>query len=356
MTIEELTTLEKLNEAFYECAKASYWKESTQRYKADLLSKNLKLQHDLRTGQYNQGKTIDFSINERGKKRCINAPNIRDRVVQKVLCKYVLVPRLSKFLIYDNYASLKGRGTSFARKRIEVLLRKFLTEHEDGYILQIDIRKYFDSIDHATIKQMVWEKLKEPPEVMNLVDYLIDGSSKTDIGLNLGAEIPQILSVFYLSGIDNYIKTVKGEKYYGRYMDDIFLISHDKEHLKDVLREIKAKLKDIKLEINDRKTKITQVKHGFTFMQIKYSVSDKKIIKRPTRSKITRERRRLKSFKRLLVKNRITLEEVKNCYKSWRNSLLTDCNSANKSILKMDKTFKELFNKPIQERSKTWER
>ena len=116
MTIEELTTLEKLNNAFEECSKISHWKESTQRYRANLLSRNLELQDDLRNGTYRVSETIDFIITERGKTRQIKAPVMRDRIVQKILCKEILIPQLSKPLIYDNYASLKNRGTSFARK------------------------------------------------------------------------------------------------------------------------------------------------------------------------------------------------------------------------------------------------
>ena len=136
MTIEELTTLDNLCDAFYKCAKVSYWKESTQNFKANLLLKCVELQEDLRNGKYKVSPTVDFVLSERGKVRQINAPVIRDRVVQKVLMEHILLPALSRPLIYDNYASLKGRGTSLARKRMDVHLQRFMKEHgTDGYIL-----------------------------------------------------------------------------------------------------------------------------------------------------------------------------------------------------------------------------
>ena len=67
MTLEELTTLEKLNDAFYEYSKASLWKESTQKHLSELLLNNVKLQEDLRNGRYKVSKTSDFTLNERGK-------------------------------------------------------------------------------------------------------------------------------------------------------------------------------------------------------------------------------------------------------------------------------------------------
>lgn len=346
MTFEELTTIEKLNNAFKECSKISHWKESTQRYKANMLFRNTELQKELRSGEYKVGNTIDFVICERGKRRQIKAPVIKDRIVQKVLCKEILIPALTKPLIYDNYASLKDRGTSFARKRIDIMLRRYIQKYgENGYILQIDIRKFFESIDHQTLRRMVHERIKEPKEIMDLIDYIIDTSSDSDVGLNLGAECPQIFAVYYLSGIDSYVKTVRGMKYYGRYMDDIFIISDSKDELKSILEDIKYRLGDIKLEINERKTHITTLKHGFTFMQIKYSVQDGRIIKRPTRSKIARERRRLKKYKKKWEQGQMSLLDIQNCYKSWRNNILKDCNACCRSIHELDKLFERLFLK-----------
>ena len=277
MTIEELTTLEKLNNAFYLAAKESKWKPATQRYHSNLLLNNLELQEELRNGTYRVEPTVNFWINERGRQRYIESPKIRDRIVQKVLTTEILIPYLTKPLIYDNYASLKGRGTSFARKRIDVLLQRFIRNHgTDGYVLLIDIKKYFPSIDHTILKKMVHDRIHEPPEIMNLIDYVIDTSSNSEIGLNLGSEAPQIFAVFYLSLIDSFIKTVKGIKYYGRYMDDMFIISESKEELKNLLEEIKEQLAGLKLEINERKTHITKLSRGFTFMQVKYNVDRKK--------------------------------------------------------------------------------
>lgn len=355
MTLEELTTFEKLNNAFYQSARISHWKESTQRYKANLFVNNLKLQEDLRSGNYRISQTTNFQLTERGKLRHIEAPAIRDRIIQKVLCQNILVPYLTKPLIYDNYASLKNRGTSFARKRIEVLLQKYIRKHgSDGYILQIDIKKYFESIDHDILKDMLHKQIHEPQEIMNLIDYVVDTSSHSNKGLNLGSEAPQIFAIYFLSSIDSYIKTVKGVKYYGRYMDDMFIISDSKDDLKILLEEIKTELGKLKLQINEKKTHITKLTHGFTFMQIKYSLEGNKIIKRPTHSKIVRERRRLKKYKKRFENGLMSENDIHNCYMSWRNAVLKDCNACQRTIESMDRLYKELF--PIREKPKKLKR
>lgn len=277
MTIEELTTLEKLNNGFYEASKASKWKPATQRYHSNLLLNNLELQEDLRNGTYVAEPTVNFWIDERGRRRYIESPTIRDRIVQKVLTKEVLIPHLTKPLIYDNYASLKDRGTTFARKRIDIMLHRFIRRHgTDGYALLVDIKQYFPSIDHQILKDMVHARIHESPEIMHLIDYVIDNSSDSDKGLNLGSEAPQIFAVFYLNPVDTYIKTVRGIKYYGRYMDDMLILSDSKDDLKRLLEEIRNQLMKLKLLINDRKTHIAKLSRGFTFMQVKYNVDRKK--------------------------------------------------------------------------------
>lgn len=344
MTIEELTTLDNICGAFYECAKVSFWKESTQRFRDNLLLKAIELQDELRNGTYKVSPTIDFTLSERGKKRQINAPVIRDRVVQKLLMKHILLPALTRPLIYDNYASLKGRGTSMARKRMDVHLQRFIRKHgTNGYILQIDVRKYFESIDHEVLKRLYRKEVREPPEIIRLIDYIIDTASQSGKGLNLGSECPQIFAVYYLHSLDTLMKTVCGEKYYGRYMDDIYIISESKEHLSELLGIVKKQLSDLKLEVNERKTHITKLTHGFTFLQIKYSFNGNRIVKRLTHEKIVRERRRLKAFKRLVVNRKMTEIKAYNCYKSWRQSAVKDSNACRNSIQNMDKLFRELF-------------
>lgn len=347
MTIEEFSSLEKLNAAFYECAKVSAWKDSTISYKVNLLKNNVKLRNDLRNGTYKISPTVNFILNERGKIRYIESPVMRDRIVQKILCKDILVPKLTKYLIYDNYASLKNRGTTFARKRLDIALRNFIKKFGDGYILKIDIKKYFDNIDHEILKNMIQKNIHEPKEILNLIYYIIDNSSKSNKGLNLGSEVPQILAVYYLNPLDTYIKTVKGIKYYGRYMDDIYIFSNNKDELKELLIKIKEILVKLKLEINDKKTTITKISHGFTFMQIKYSIDNGKVIKRPTHSKIVRERRRLRMYKKLYDVGKISEKYVHNCYKTWRNSLIKDCNASKTSIKAMDQLYTSLF--PLHE-------
>lgn len=353
--LEDMFRLDVLNECAIECTKQSRWKETTQRYIANMLQNNITLQKEVLEHRYKVSPTIDFNINERGKIRKIEAPVIRDRIVQKTLMKHVLIPKLRPYLIYDNYASLSKRGTSFARKRFEIMLRRYMHHHgTDGYILLFDIRKFFENIDHQVLKELIDPKIDdEPADVKELIHYVIDTSSKTGKGLNLGSECPQIFATYYPTWVDTLIKVVKGYKYYGRYMDDGFVIAETKQELQELLVEIKQTLGYLKLELNEKKTHIVKLSHGFTYLQIKYNIKPSgKILKRMSPKKVVRERRRLKAFRRMVDNGTMTVEEVKNCYMSWRGSVAKEHNACHKTLQSLDRLFVELFPEPVAEQEK----
>lgn len=181
-------------------------------------------------------------------------------------------------------------------------------------ILFIDIKKYFQNIDHEILKKLITPfLLNYDKDIIDLIYYIIDNSSNNTKGLNLGSEAPQILALYYLTPVDTFVKIVKSIKYYGRYMDDIFIISDSKEELTNILSDIEEILLNLKLEINKKKTYITKIKHEFTFLQIKYNVLQSgKILKRVSHNKIVRERRRLKALYRVYKKR---LYQYRRCTK-----------------------------------------
>lgn len=353
-TLKQLMELQTLNECAYECTRQSRWKETTQRYLSNLLVKNLELQKEVLIGTYKVSPTVDFILNERGHIRQIEAPVVRDRIVQKTLMKHVLTPSLRPYLIYDNYASLTQRGTAFARKRFEVLMHKYMRKHgTDGYILLIDVKKYFNNIDHEVLKKLIAPRIADQPQdVIDLIHYMIDTSSKTDKGLNLGSECPQIFAVYYLNPIDQFVKVVKGVKYYGRYMDDIFVIGQSKAELASLLGEISEQLALLRLEINHDKTHIVKLSHGFTWLQIKYNITKTgKLLKRMSHGKVVRERRRLKAFRRMMDLGQMTESGIWEAYQSWRGTVVRDHNACHQTIINIDRLYTSLFP-PHHERPK----
>lgn len=356
MTLQDLMELDALNQCAYECTRQSRWKDVTQRYLSNMLVRNLNLQEEVLNNRYKVSPTTNFKLNERGHIRNIEAPAIRDRIVQKAIVKNILMPLLRPHVIYDNYASLKQRGTSFARRRLERMLMNYIFHNgTHGYILLIDIKGYFENIDHKVLKSLISSKIsKEDPKIIDLIYYIIDTSSKTNKGLNLGSEAPQILAIYYLHRLDEFIKVVKGIKYYGRYMDDIFIISKSKGKLNLLLKDVETVISSLRLQINKKKTHIVKLTHGFTFLQIKYNILPTgRILKRISHNKIVRERKRLKAFKRLVDCGKMTELDVLNCYKSWRGSVLVDHNAYYNTIRSMDNLYRSLFPNKVQDQRKS---
>ncbi len=381
-----------LLDAFRQAKKGTSWKESVQRYELNLLRNIRHTQKELADGTYEQKDFYEFSLSERGKTRHIKSMHISDRVVQRSVCDNVLIPELQRYLIYDNGASMEGKGIHFARKRISTHLHKYYRKHKsnDGYILLIDFSKFFDNICHEPLIDAMRGKIGDA-ETMNFIEKLIEtfkidvsymtdeeyaeslntlynaleyvkidkelltGQKFMNKSVGIGSQISQISGVFYPTRIDNYCKIVKGMKYYGRYMDDIYVIHEDKEYLKKLLKEIEEICDELGLFINEKKTQIIKLSKGFTFLKIKYSLTDTgKVVERVSSDSVTRMRRRLKKLRGKLDAGEVDFEDIRCAYASWRGSVAHyDSYTTLKS---MDKLFDELFIEPFKRGENNHER
>ena len=122
---EILCDANNLYKAYKASIKGSKWKETTQRFMMNFLRYIFDIQEDILKRTLQNGPVQEFSLSERGRVRPITSIPIRDRIVRHVLCDDILLPEVRKHIIYDNCASIKGRGISQQRNRLEVHLRKF---------------------------------------------------------------------------------------------------------------------------------------------------------------------------------------------------------------------------------------
>ena len=116
-----------------------------------------------------------------------------------------------------------------------------------------------------------------------------------DKGLCLGSQISQICAVYYANKLDHFIKEKLRVRWYGRYMDDSYLIASSKEELKKYFMEIEKICLELGITINNKKTQIFKINKGFKFLKGTYILSDSgRIIRKPPKSNIIRLRRKLK--------------------------------------------------------------
>lgn len=275
-----------------------------------------------------------------------------DKAVNHLLCDEILSPAISPFLIYDNGASQKNKGVAFSRKRIETHLHRYYKEHgnNEGYILLMDFSGYYASIPHKKCLYVINNLLKNVDKenramtmwILQNIFQVFKIEKQDDKGVNIGSQPSQNIGISYPSRIDNYIKIVKGCKYYGRYTDDSYIIHESKEFLKEILDEVIEIANKLDLVINPKKTHIAKLSQTFRFLQIKYSLTDTgRIIKRISSKAITRERRKLKAYKRLLDNKRLTYKEIEDIFKGWMA-----CNYKNMSmqqITNMSQLYYDLF-------------
>ncbi len=203
--------------------------------------KNLQQIHDqLKNKTYKTSPYKTFSIFE-PKERLISSLPYIDRIVQHGAMNFLEKIFVNMFTA-DCYSCVKGRGIGgFYRN-----FRKALTDiNATTYCLEIDITKFYPSIDHRIIKQQLRRKFKDQ-ELLWLLDGIIDSAP----GVPIGNYLSQYFANFYLTGFDHWIKEVLKVKYYFRYCDDIRILCETKEELHRVCIAIQEYLQEkLKLTI-----------------------------------------------------------------------------------------------------------
>lgn len=269
----------------------------------------------------------------------------RDKIIQHSLCDNVLEPRLAKTFILDNYASQKGKGTHFGLDRLKAFMQRYYRQFgADGWVLKCDIRKYFYSINHDVLKSQL-RRIIDDPGVLWLLDLIIDSTEGP--GIPIGNHTSQWFAVLYLSGLDHMIKERLGIKFYGRYMDDFFLIHPDKDYLIYCLEEIKKFLVPLGLELN-HKTAVFPLTQGIDFLGFRTYMTDSgKVVRKIRRDSKNRIRRKLKKFRHLLDEGRIDFETVVQSYSSWTGH--AEHGNSYHLIRQTNELFYDLFKKEMEE-------
>ncbi len=316
------------------------WKGSVQRYGVNLFRNALNTCTRLEQCKPVTKGFSEFILMERGKARHIKSVHISERCIQRSLCDNALVPVLSRSLIYDNGASIKGKGIHFSLNRVNAHLRRYYRKHgNDGYVLVMDFKSYFENIRHEPIYDELDARF-EDKRIVNLAKQFVGAFG--DKSLGLGSQVSQILAVHYTNKIDHFIKEQLGIKYYGRYMDDCYLIHHDKGYLRECLSAIREKCKERGLVLNGKKTQLIKLSRGFTFLKTRLYLTDTgKVVNRPSKDSIVRMRRKLKKFKKMLDAGEMEFRDIYTSYMSWRGYIKHK--DAYRTIKAMDGLFSDLF-------------
>lgn len=325
------------------------WKYSSQLFEMNQLVETAHLQKAMLNKRYDPDNGNKFMINERGKHRLVTSIPCPDKTVNHVLCDEVLTPYLEPYLIHDNSASRVGRGVSFFRRRFEQHIHEFYRRYGNaGYILLGDFKSYYASISAVKAKEMILDLASRRLSENDLRDteWLLDIILGDGTGINIGGQPSQDIGIAFAHAVDDYVKTVKSQRYYARYTDDFYCMHPSKDYLLKLLDGIRTEAAKCSLTIHPYKTHIARLDQPFRILQISYRLTDSgKLVKRIAPKSIKRQRDRMKAYRRLLEKGRMSYEDVENAYKSWI------CNNYKvmsfEQIKSVNKLYYELFERSI---------
>ena len=268
---------------------------------------NLKqIQEELRLGTYIPSDYISFYVHE-PKERLIHAPTLRDKIVQFSTHK-VLQDIYEPVFYKHSYACLLGRGQHRAAKRVQ----RNLHINPNRWIIKIDVKKFFYSINRDILKKVLRKKIR-CLILLNHLDKIIDSSPCGDKGIPLGNVTSQDFANILLNEVDQYITRYLGIRYYVRFMDDLILVVNSKKEAQENLVKIKNFLYSrLDLETNN-KTKIFPVKQGVNAYGYKIYKNHMKL----RDSSKNKMKRKIRKMDQKLENSEITLKEVQQSVSSW---------------------------------------
>ena len=358
---EKVKDFNSLYAAYRRSRQGKRGKATVAKFETNLLENLDLLSQQLKAGTYRPQPCNQFYVHE-PKKRLVKANAFRDKVVQHSLSGEVLEPILTRSFILDNYAVQVGKGTHYGLDRLRGFIRSYffankavndknrrenglpplpthLGNYADGWVLKADIRKYFYTITHEQLKALMRRHFDDEG-VLWLIDLIID-STGDPVGIPIGFLCSQWFALAYLNDFDHFVKEVLKIKYYGRYMDDFFLIHESKDYLKHCRREIERYIEGLGLGLND-KTNIFPLRHGIDFCGFHTYITDTgKVIRKVRKASKEKAKRKLRAQKKRLDKGEITIKDVKSSYQSWRNHAMHG--NSYHLTKKTDRQFNKLF-------------
>jgi RNA-directed DNA polymerase len=203
-----------------------------------------------------------------GKVRVLSIPAIRDRVVQGAL-KLILEPIFEADFQPGSYGYRPKRTAHQAVNRVAQAIVEEKTQ-----IIDIDLRAYFDNVQHSLLLEKVARRVQDAA-VMGLLKMILKATGKK--GVPQGGVISPVLSNLYLTEVDRMLEkaiaTTRYGKYtsvqYARFADDLVILidSHPRHGwlVRAVERRLREELAKLRVEINEDKSRMVDLAKGGSF-------------------------------------------------------------------------------------------
>ncbi|MCK9340965.1 MAG: reverse transcriptase/maturase family protein [Synergistaceae bacterium] len=260
---QKICTFSAIYRAYQLCRRGKREREYAIEFEKDLETNIFNLRDDLVSGRWTPGQYSRFFV-EDPKRRLINAPPYKDRVIHQAVSSAIL-PIWEPMFIRDTYACLTGRGTHLAVDRLQQFMRRY--PKGTGYVLQLDVKSYFASIDHEILLNLLSERIRDW-KMMRLIRLIVESyEDMPGVGIPLGNLTSQGFANIYLHELDMFAKHGIKIKQYLRYMDDITLVHGDKTQLWEWRDEIEAYLADhLHLQLHPDKQVLAPIDRGVKYL------------------------------------------------------------------------------------------
>lgn len=250
-------TRENLCQAYLDACKGKRSKKATFEFEKHLGSNLDDLYSEIHAGTYQPRPYVVFEVTE-PKRRTIHAPHFRDIVVQHAIYR-VIYPLFNRRFIDQSFACRVGMGTHKASDYTQRALR---SSDADSYTLQLDIRKFFASIDRDILRGQIERVIKDKRLVAVMMMY---AQLDTKTGIPIGNLLSQLYALIYMNPLDHFIKRDLGIRKYVRYVDDFILIGLARLECRSLLDIITGFLSRY-LKLTLSKFGIQKVKRGLNFV------------------------------------------------------------------------------------------
>lgn len=215
------------------------------------------LQQDLQSGSYRPHPCNRFMVHDGRKPRLIEAPAFRDLVVQHAVYA-VTSPVFEAHYIATNFACRVGRGTHKAADWLQAAMRR---APRTDWVLHVDVRKFFYSIDRTVLQALLARRIKCEPTLALMALFAIRPEAT---GVPIGNLMSQTFANVYLGSLDHFCKRALKVPDYGRYMDDSIMLAPDRATGLEWLARIRQHLALLGLEISHYS--LHPIKRGANFV------------------------------------------------------------------------------------------
>lgn len=291
--------MENLELASKLAQKHKKWRRSVVKFEKNREENLKKIQESLVNHTFHTSKYDTKQIHEPKERTIFILPFFPDRIVQHAIMN-ILEPLWDKMFIYDSYACRKGKGQHAAVRKCMGFTRKY------EYCLQFDISKFYPSIRHDLMKEVIRKRIKDS-ELLYLLDDIID-SMPGEKNIPIGNYLSQWFGNVFLNELDRYVKETLKKHEYIRYCDDFLIFGNDKSEMHKMESEIKHFVNE-RLDLTFSKCSLYHTYQGVDFLGYRCFNSGKLLVRKRTAQRM---KRRMKILRKRLDEGRVDLESARS--------------------------------------------